>query len=95
MASLGDVAAHFAVEMAHQLGVGDSVRAIHVGDQDWAAVLRGASVLLHGGGRRNAGLLRWALASGLPVSALSTPITDSYWGRFSCRSAIHGLGAVA
>ena len=80
IANLGDVPARFAIEMADQLGVGDSVRGVHLGDQDWASVLRGASALLHGGGRRNAGLLRWALASGLPVSALSTPITDGVLG---------------
>jgi len=80
IANLGDVPERFAVDMADQLGVGDSVRTINPGDQDWAAVLRGASALLHGGGRRNAGLLRWALASGLPVSALLTPITESVLG---------------
>ncbi len=80
MANLRDAPARFAAEVAGRLGIGDSVRSVQVGDQDWAAVLRGASALLHGGGRRNAGVLRWALASGLPVAAQSTPITDAVLG---------------
>jgi glycosyltransferase involved in cell wall biosynthesis len=43
-------------------------------------VYRGASALLHGGGRRNAAGLRWALASGVPVAAPSTPITEAVLG---------------
>jgi len=69
-----------AVEMANRLSVGETVRAIDVPDQAWPAVFRGASALLHGGGRRNAAALRWALASGLPVAAPSTPVADSVLG---------------
>ena len=69
-----------AVEMANRLGIGATVRALDVPDEAWPAVFRGASALLHGGRRRNTAALRWALASGLPVAAPSTPITDSVLG---------------
>jgi len=68
-----------AIETANRLG-GQTVRTLDIPDEAWPAVFRGASVLLHGGGRRNAAALRWALASGLPVAAPSTPITDSVLG---------------
>jgi glycosyltransferase involved in cell wall biosynthesis len=80
IANLTEASTRFAAELADQLGVGESVRTVRLGDDDWPAALRGASALLHGGGRRNAGLLRWALASGLPVAALSTPITEAVLG---------------
>jgi glycosyltransferase involved in cell wall biosynthesis len=66
--------------MANRLGIGATVRALDVPDEAWPAVFRGASALLHGGRRRNTAALRWALASGLPVAAASTPITDSVLG---------------
>jgi hypothetical protein len=69
-----------AIETANRLGGGQAVRTLDVPDEAWPAVFRGASALLHGGGRRNAAALRWALASGLPVAAPSTPITDSVLG---------------
>jgi len=69
-----------AVEAVDRLGLSDTVRAINVPDEAWPAVYRGASALLHGGGRQNVGALRWALASGLPVAAPSTPVTESVLG---------------
>jgi hypothetical protein len=66
--------------VADRLGVAETVRAVDIPDQAWPAVYRGASALLHGGGRRNAAGLRWALASGVPVAATSTPITEAVLG---------------
>jgi hypothetical protein len=65
---------------ADETGLGDTVRAVVLSDAEWPAAFRQGAALLHGGERPNAAALRWALAAGLPVAALSTPVSESILG---------------
>jgi hypothetical protein len=65
---------------AEQRGLTESVCSIVLGDEDWPGVIHRAATLLHGGTRRNAAALRWALAGGLPVAAPATPVSESIVG---------------
>ena len=61
-------------------GLAETVRAVILPDVDWGPAFHRASALLHGAGVGNAAALRWALAAGLPVAALTSPVSQSIVG---------------
>lgn len=80
LASPNDEARRISEETVARMGLSETVQAVTIADDAWPAMFRNASALLHAGERENAAALRWALSCGLPVAALSTPVSVSILG---------------
>jgi hypothetical protein len=80
LASPADEIRDFSLREAEKMGLGETVWPVVLHDEDWPVVFRRASALIHAGEHWNACALRWALASGVPVAALTTPLSQSIVG---------------